>query len=1331
MSLPRTILCLLYLWSTTFTQIAAAFNLEKITTQDGLLGDGMMCTAQDRTGNVWIGTVNGLNYFDGHQILNCTVVDNGKTRTLTEPVNEIAFDGSNNLWVASQKGLLRISASDRVMNRIPIGGNATCHVSALCFDKDSCLFIATHDDGLYKLPLKGKTAQKVSLGTYDRAVMLCLACDEGNSIYIGYQGGGLSVLSQKENTVTNFRFDPHAKNTLPGNEVLDILIDSKKRIWLATHWGLTLYDKNTKTFTTIVHQAAMASSLSDSDIHALAEINGQLWIGTWRGGVNILDLTAFDRSKASETTFRKIWPGDNDTELSSASVTSIFQDGFGNIWLGCFGGGMNVIAHQEPLFKAIVYSPYKGHLSGLSDKSLLTMCIGTDGRVWTGTDNGNIDILAFDADLGNFTKVGSRKMSGGVTALLSDRSGKIWMAVDKTGLQRHDPQTGSFQSVFMNGDKNYRTYIHQIFEDSQSNIWVGTHDGLFVVDKTTLKAFRPGNDLVFNKPISFIAQDCNGGIWFATNHQLFVTGADRSIKEINIGNSYIRSIYQDSYDRMWLTLSEGMIRFDHLKQGSYDYHIVHLNNNPEGNAIRSILEDGNHRFWVATNLGISLLSGKNDSLINFGTTDGIPLGFFRNGCAAMTADGKLLFGQSKAICWYDSNRRMEQTALAAPCIARFEVDTYDDFELKQFSLPVRPQMKLDYGQNTFTVSFSLKDFALRNKVEYAYSLTGKAGTWHVIPDQLNYATFRNVAWGKFTIYVKARLINRPWSENIASIQVRIAPPPYLSVWAWCAYLFLVAVLVVVVLHFYKRRLRLKGTIEVERQTRLKEQALNNERLGFFTNVTHELRTPLTLILGPLEDLEAEDLNPQQHSKVSMIHKNAKRLYDLVNQIMEFRKSETRNRVLTVSKGDLSVLIHEITLKYKELNRNKKIDIALLIEDSYNIFFDKEVVTIIVDNLLSNSLKYTAEGMVEVRLRQTEENKTAYIEISVHDTGYGIPEEALPHIFERYYQAKGEHQTVGTGIGLALVKNLVELHEGSISVRSKVGEGTTFVVRLKKDNAYPDAIHVVQKALKTTIGSTDSKPLLLIVEDNDDIKQYISDSLSHDFEILLANNGHKGMELAVQRIPDLIVSDIMMPIMDGLELTDSLKNDARTSHIPIILLTAKNEEADKTEGYLHGADSYITKPFSIQLLKSRIANILSNRKTIADYFANGYKKDVVTKSVNELDRAFMNKVFKAIEDNIQTEQINVSVLADSVNMSYSSFYRKLKALSGVTANELIKKVKMQRAEKMLLTRKYTLTDIMIAVGYNSRTAFREAFKAEFGVIPSKYLENITSPRGEHQ
>ncbi len=1314
-----------------FTQIATAFNFEKISTQDGLLGDGIMCTTQDRMGNVWIGTVNGINYFDGHQILNCSVEDNGEVRILTEPINDMVFDGSNDLWVASQKGLFRISSSGKVLSRVSIGGNATCNVTALCFDKDSCLFIATHDDGLYKLPRKGKTTKKVSLGTYDRAVMLCLACDEDNSIYIGYQGSGFSILSQKENTVTNFRFNPHAKNTLPGNEVLDILIDSKKRIWLATHWGLTLYNKNTKEFSTFVHQEAKASSLSDSDIHSLAEINGQLWIGTWRGGVNILNLKTLDRPRGSEATFRKIWPGDNDSELSSASVTSIFQDGFGNIWLGCYGGGMNVIAHQEPPFKAIVYSPYKGHLAGLSDKSLLTMCIGKDGHIWTGTDNGNIDILAFDADLGNFTKVGNWKMSGGVTAILSDHSGKVWMAVDKKGLQRLDPQTGNIQSVFMNGDKNFRTYVHQIFEDSQSNIWVGTHDGLFIVDKTSQKAIHPGNDLVFNKPTSFIAQDCNGGIWFSTGHQLFVTDAGRSIKEINIGNRYVRSIYRDSHNRMWLTLNEGMIRFDHLKRGSYNYHLIPLKNNPEGNAIRSIIEDSNHRFWVTTNLGVSLLSAKNDSLVNYGTTDGITLGSFRNGCAVATGDGKLLFGQPKAICWYDSKRQMNHTALPAPCIDRFEVDTYDEFELKQFGIPVRPQINLDYGQNTFTVYFSLKDFALRNKVEYAYSLSGKSGTWHIIPDRLNYATFRNVAWGKFTIYVKARLINRPWSENIASIQVKIAPPPYFSVWAWCAYLLICMALVASLLHFYKRRLTLKGTIEVERQTRLKEQALNNERLGFFTNVTHELRTPLTLILGPLEDLEAEDLNPQQHSKVSMIHKNAKRLYDLVNQIMEFRKSETRNRVLTVSKGDLSVLIHEITLKYKELNRNKKIDISLLIEDNYNLFFDKEVVTIIVDNLLSNSLKYTSEGMVEVGLRQTEENKTAYIEISVHDTGYGIPEDALPHIFERYYQAKGEHQTIGTGIGLALVKNLVELHEGSISVHSKVGEGTTFVVKLKKDNTYPDAIHVTQKALKATTKTSDNKPLLLIVEDNDDIKQYISDSLSHDFEILLANNGREGMELAIQRIPDVVVSDIMMPIMDGLELTDSLKKDSRTSHIPIILLTAKNEEADKTEGYLHGADSYITKPFSIQLLKSRIANILSNRRTIAEYFANGYKKDVVTKSVNELDRAFMDKVFKAIEDNIQTEQINVSAIAESVNMSYSSFYRKLKALSGVTANELIKKVKMQRAEQMLLARKYTLTDIMIAVGYNSRTAFREAFKAEFGIIPSKYLENITSPHDEHQ
>lgn len=500
-------------------------------------------------------------------------------------------------------------------------------------------------------------------------------------------------------------------------------------------------------------------------------------------------------------------------------------------------------------------------------------------------------------------------------------------------------------------------------------------------------------------------------------------------------------------------------------------------------------------------------------------------------------------------------------------------------------------------------------------------------------------------------------------------------------------------------------------------------------------ITHELRTPLTLILGPLEDLLSDaTLSPKHANKISIIHDSATRLLNLINRILEFRKTETQNRKLSVAKGDLGQLVQEVGLRYKELNPNNKVNYHIHIEtEDTEIFYDADMITIILDNLMSNAAKYTSEGDITLSLRSVEENQIKYTEISVSDTGHGIDAEALPHIFDRYYQAKSKYQASGSGIGLALVKGLSELHEGILKVESAVDTGTTFTLRLLTENTYPNAIHAqhdMEKkpmdAEETTITDTptENHPIVLVVEDNADIREYIRSSFTDIYEVITAKDGKEGWELAQVRIPNIIVSDIMMPVMDGIELCKRIKEDMRTSHIPVILLTAKDSLQDKEEGYASGADSYLTKPFSAKLLHSRINNLLETRKKIASLLAladTQPKQESAVSSLNKLDNEFLQKITQIIEENLEMEKMDIAFIADKMCMSHSTLYRKIKGLTDMSANEFIRKVKMRKGVELLMSGQYTISEIAYMIGFSSVAYFRQCFKDEYGMSPSDYVK----------
>jgi signal transduction histidine kinase/DNA-binding response OmpR family regulator len=841
--------------------------------------------------------------------------------------------------------------------------------------------------------------------------------------------------------------------------------------------------------------------------------------------------------------------------------------------------------------------------------------------------------------------------------------------------------------------------IHGIIRDKNGKLWVGTFGkGVCVFDEDDKKLYN-----------------------FTTDH--------------SFPSNAVNYMMEDSRKRILVATREGIIIFKDVSQPNV-FVSFGAKEGLENTQVRAIQEDHDGYIWISTNGGISRLDEKNKRFYNYNYHDGIPMGDFMDGSTCITPDGTLFFGSQNGACYFNPRELSSPREVSPVTITQFFIYNKQT-ESRDTRLPVPISnriVELPYNQNTFNISFNVLDYTQSSQVEFSYMLEGLENAWYSTQGD-NQVTFRNIPHGNYVFKVKTRFRNQEWNENAAQLTVVIAPPLWLTWYAKLGYVILFIFALYALLRFYKRKLDLESSLEVERKQSLNKQELNEERLRFYTNITHELRTPLTLILGPLEDLLSDaTLSPKHANKISIIHDSATRLLNLINRILEFRKTETQNRKLSVAKGDLGQLVQEVGLRYKELNPNNKVNYHIHIEtEDTEIFYDADMITIILDNLMSNAAKYTSEGDITLSLRSVEENQIKYTEISVSDTGHGIDAEALPHIFDRYYQAKSKYQASGSGIGLALVKGLSELHEGILKVESAVDTGTTFTLRLLTENTYPNAIHAqhdMEKkpmdAEETTITDTptENHPIVLVVEDNADIREYIRSSFTDIYEVITAKDGKEGWELAQARIPNIIVSDIMMPVMDGIELCKRIKEDMRTSHIPVILLTAKDSLQDKEEGYASGADSYLTKPFSAKLLHSRINNLLETRKKIASLLAladTQPKQESAVSSLNKLDNEFLQKITQIIEENLEMEKMDIAFIADKMCMSHSTLYRKIKGLTDMSANEFIRKVKMRKGVELLMSGQYTISEIAYMIGFSSVAYFRQCFKDEYGMSPSDYVK----------
>lgn len=1337
----------LWLLLLSVVSLAQPYSVKQLGIEKGLSNNYVVSIAQDKQGFLWFATEEGLNKFDGTRFITYLKNEDLTRQGITgNELNCLLDDPQDSiLWIGTQRAGLNVY--DYVNNTFLCyrhdGENPesliTDDVTKIVAATDGNLWITTYWRGVDYFDKKaGKFIH------YNTQTVPGLASDNiwsvvdggDGKLYMGHVHHGFSVLSLKDKKVKNFMHDPEDPVSLPGNGVTCIYKDLSGNIWLGTDRGLALFNPEAENFIHFHHS-------EDGVPHTVFDIRqfdgNKLWIAMEFGGIAILDLTQRMFLSPDQVRFQYIKEGDDEYSLSNSTVRCLFQDSFKNVWAGMWGGGINFLSHESSYFNVYSYSPIQHSGSSLNNKTASSVCVARDGKLWIGTDGGGINVFDKGKRVAVYKEETGDLTDNSIQAALCDSEGNLWFGSFMGGVDFYDVKKKSFHQIFPK-DKTGED-VRALYEDAEY-VWIGTSNGIYKVrlhDKGIADHYTVENNLV-----RCISKDNLNRLWIGT----FGGGLGvfdehfQCVKLFNVTSLFpsntINTVYMDSQNRMWIGTGEGLVCFPSSQ--SWDYKVYRSEEGLSNVHIRAITEDNHGNIWVSTNKGISCLLKDKEVFYNYDHWDNVPMGNFMSGSVAEAKDGTLYFGSINGLCRFNPDQVLEKRESPAAIITEMRIfgplrDT--DSNEKVMALEGQSEVRLSYMQNNFSVTFNIQNYALADQVEYAYMLKGLENSWYTVTDPNN-VTFRNIPPGNYCFQVKTRIRNQEWADEIASLDIRIDPPVWLTWWAKLFYILSGVSVLYFILHAYKKKLDMESLYELEKKNHEHEQELNNERLRFYTNITHELRTPLTLILGPLEDMQkSNSLSGKDSQKISVIHQSAIRLLNLINQILEFRKTETQNKKLCVSRDNLAALVHEIGLKYKELNRKPEIDFCLEIEqEDMSLFFDKEVVTIILDNLISNAIKYTEKGTITLGLHQVVRNNIHHTEISVSDTGFGIAPDALPHIFDRYYQEGSEHQASGTGIGLALVKNLVVLHEGEIRVESSLNVGSTFYVSLLTDNTYPHVLHA--DSTEKTSDEKDEKEeniepvhsgkrILLIVEDNRDICDYIVESFSDDFEVRTAANGEQGLEQALGCIPDIIVSDIMMPVMNGIVMCRKLKEDLRTSHIPIILLTAKDSLQDKEEGYQVGADSYLTKPFSATLLHSRIHNLLESRKLLAERFNTNSilidKRAAVTESMNKLDNEFLEKINKLIEDRLSSEKIDIGYLSDAMCMSNSTLYRKMKALTGLSTNEYIRKIKMQYAERLLLEGKYNISEVAFKVGINSTVYFRQCFKDEFGMAPSDYLKKI--------
>ena len=1345
----KTFRPLLTFFGVLFTCIGYANNLDGIRFTHIGLEEGLShCTIfginQDKEGNLWFATYDGVNKYDGynftvyrHQYANPQSIACDISRCVT-------VDDSGRVWIGTREGFSLYNRDQDTFSNYFYKENGykatvTCIApmnkdylmlgttsGVLLFDigKERILndtlphplhllrppAMVRQSDKIYIGVEKGLYVYSLANGTLEKLVDMPKAtrihsvfCQMFTRIWIATEGEGLYMYDTKSKELKNYRHED-GYSGLNSNYVRSLAVDQENRLWVGTYGGLNIYEGGKDRFLSVRNSAIQEGSLSQNSVRSIfMDSQGGMWLGTYWGGLNYYHPLCNRFQHIKHVPFAN--------SISDNVVSCIVEDNAKNLWIGTNGGGLNFYDSASKTYK---YYLQNSDLSKeVSFKDIKAVYVDElHDNIYVGTHAGGMIVL--NRRTGNqrfFNTQNSDLPSNNIYSILSDGHGGLWIASLGT-LIHYDIAGNHFQTVDKDSKgKRLQESNSVLFRDSKKRIWAGGEMGLTIYNQTgTSLTINTEYDIAPILKQSFINCFCestSGYIWVGTRNGLF--GLKENAKEL-----------------LQYTTVDGL----------------------PSNVIYGILEDSYGRLWISTNQGLSCLTPGSRKLRNFTIVDGLQSNQFNAGSYCRINNGNMLFGGINGITSFRPETLIDNPYSPRPFINKLyvsnkEVLPGDETRILKKCIENEDHITLTSSQNSFSISFVVSNYIAGKHNTFAYKLEGYNDSWYS-QDNINLVSYSNLPAGDYTFFLKAANNDGKWSEEPAILHIRVLPVWYCTWWAISIFIILCAGLLFGVLRFFWLRKNMQAEILMERLDKEKQEEISQMKIRFYIDISHELRTPLTLIVAPLQELIERIKGHWEHEKLSYIQRNTNRLLHLVNQLMDYRRAELGIFELRPVYANAYKKVLNCFLNYENLSKRKDIDYNLYTElQDEELLFDETYLDLIVNNLLSNAFKYTEKGeCITVRLYKEDNN----LVLQVIDTGVGIPAEKQKKIFERFYQAESGHE--GSGIGLSLVQRLVELHHGHITLESKVGEGSTFSIYIPQDKsmytseellaqeegakeqrAYYTNAHDVyiddEELLETSAladGEKEKRGKILVVDDNQELRQYLVSGLSSDFNLLEADNGQKALDILKGQEVDLVITDVMMPVMDGVKLCKAIKQNIRTCHIPVYMLSAKADTKYQLEGLQVGADDYIPKPFSMPILKTKIQNVLRTRYRVFERYSNTTEVEPEKLANNTMDEELLRRAIAVIEKNMDNVEFSTEQFAREMNMSRSNLHLKLKAITGKSAIDFIHKIRFNRACQLLKEGRYSVSEISFMVGYNTPSYFAARFKKYMGCLPTEYGKN---------
>lgn len=1303
--------------------------------EQGLSNNAVTSIYQDYNGFMWFGTYDGLNRYDGY---NFTIYRNEFNDTNSVADNRITCitEGHDNrLWIGTRSGIsIYNNATARFsgLNYLPYKSGAArkvqFSVNALKPGPKGSMFIGTDREGLL-IYNPGGAAKQAPLRNGNTVSahyeVMSIELDAAQHAWLFVRNVGLCRYDDASGMVSVIN------NSIRNGIALQA--DNRGRLWLGTDDGLYKYTIASNTFsnTLVTHSKRV--------VHLAIDKQDQLWIASDGEGVFTMPL-------ATGKVTRLVSPKNKEL-LTSTAVYAIYEDHEGRKWIGTLRGGINILDPGKTGFAAVTHDPLNAN--SLINDFTLSLCEDADHNIWIGTDGGGLSVWNRKEDrFTNFQQLtGSHSLcSDFVTSIISDFQHTIWITTWGGGIYRYNKTARSFEHYTcfnpLSGREDKNTWL--LYEDTQKTLWAGVcTNGLLYRLNRAANRFEVFDSTLTN--ILSMAEDSSGNFWAGNYTSLIkVDRATKKHRVYDIGYA-VRVFHEDRDGNCWVGTEGGGLLLFNRENGTYTRFTKA--NGLSNNSILNILEDKRGNLWISTFYGISKFNPREKTFKNFSQSDGLLCNQFNYNAALALPTGEFIFGGIKGLnifypdsLQYVSN--MPKVMLTGLKIANTPVEQAGGYVTQSTQNHIQA-LSIPYNKAMIAFDFVALEYSAPDKIDYAYYMEGWDKDWNYVGKSRT-ANYTRLTEGSYTFRLKSTNAEGVWNNQEYILKITVLPPWYRTWWAYLLYLSAIAGLAYIYLRYKAQKTKLAFDIRVARLETEKEKELNERKLAFFTNVSHEFRTPLTLIINPVKEMLNNDDKPAGNG-LDVVYRNARRLLSLVDQLLLFRKADSEGDKLKITRINLHDLCKEVYLCFIQQAGAKHIHYSFSCDNQQlEVYADREKIEIVLFNLLSNALKFTPDnGTVSFMVSEEENN----IIITITDTGCGISESARQRMFEKFYQVKEKNGPgkAGFGIGLYLSRHFIESHKGHISFISTAGEGTSFTVRLQKGASHfagqyifeelPESPALLEELMgniniETPWAEKEQSPMgdivsgkrsILVVDDNPEIRDYLRQLFREKFLFHEADNGSDGLELAREHCPDIIISDVVMKGMNGVELCNAIKQDPSLNHIPVVLLTANPSQETKLRGIECGADDYIVKPFEKELLLARIHNILQNRNVLQRYFFDKITLKKNNARVSAEYKDFLERCISIVEDNLDNDTFNIKILATEVGMSHSGLYKKVKSVSGHSVNAFIRFIRLRRAAVLLLSTDCNVSEAAFEVGINDMKYFREQFFKLFEMNPSEYIK----------